>query len=918
MLANFQLSNGVRIDERKTFESPTKLPPTPAAEADLPLHTINDIILARVLHPLDAPLVGYPQSSRGISDYVFYTAKDLDRFTNGVVKTLQDSGLERFSDPIENQVVAILGPSKLDYIVSLFALSTLGYAVLLLSTRLSTEAYIDLLAKPNCNHVLHSFAARKAVRLIEDTVSQVTTALIPKYSFYSQSCIANYRTSNSYRALLTLPLYHNHGLCTFFWSLFKAKPIAIYNASLPLTESFHGVPYVLKLLSEVSGGVEALAKCQQVLFGGSSCPDDLSDYLVDNGVRLISHYGAICTDAWNWTKLGQLMTSDRPVDDKFWSYVRPMKGSLPYLRMEELEDGSYECIALEGLPAKVSFNCDDPPNSFRTRDTFLKHPSLPNAWKYLDRNDDRVTLINGEKVFPVPIEHRIRQSKYMKDNLVFGVGKSIPGLLIVPSVVCQDMAYNEILDVISRETVIILPVGCEYPATHKGTMIRNRTYKQFDHLIETASQRLENGDSSAGEKLQLSAVDLDQYLLTLFRTELGHTDLGLSSEFFEAGVDSLQAIKARGIIRQQIDIGSTELGNNVIFDFVSIKKLAHHPSALRTGHQHWRCNSVKKVYCVVRATSSSNALDRVLQTWLQGLYPCLGFEDLGIPSLVLSELRTSLTKVIQSAWAANFTLGVRSFEAQHIKGIHNLVKLCLSSSRNTPAKLFYFCSSISAAAGTPLPATIAEAPTPELAHAQDMGYARSKSVAERTVQSAAEQTGMIVKVLKVDQIVGDTVTGNWNSTEAIPLMLQTAQTLKALPALDETPSWLPIDVVAEAILALTRLNDTPVSSTAALRRFSHDSKTVYHVQKAETFNWTEDLLPASIKVGLDFEILPKKRWVQRLREGEQDPMKNPAVKLLDFFVEKYDNDSMGRSGLVSAMEKSRAASPSFKRRGEAD
>lgn len=57
-------------------------------------------------------------------------------------------------------------------------------------------------------------------------------------------------------------------------------------------ESFHGVPYVLKLLSEVEGGVEELAKCQQVLFGGSSCPDDLGDLLVSRGVWLVSHYGA--------------------------------------------------------------------------------------------------------------------------------------------------------------------------------------------------------------------------------------------------------------------------------------------------------------------------------------------------------------------------------------------------------------------------------------------------------------------------------------------------------------------------------------------------------------------------------------------------------------------------------------------------
>jgi thioester reductase-like protein len=192
-----------------------------------------------------------------------------------------------------------------------------------------------------------------------------------------------------------------------------------------------------------------------------------------------------------------------------------------------------------------------------------------------------------------------------------------------------------------------------------------------------------------------------------------------------------------------------------------------------------------------------------------------------------------------------------------------------------------------------------------------MGYARSKLVAERIVQAAAEQTGMVAKVLRVGQIVGDTVTGKWNSTEAIPLMLQTAHTLKALPALDETPSWLPVDIVADAVLDLTNLNDTSVSSSTALRKFSHDSQTVYHVQNSRTFNWTEELLPALKEAGLDFEILPKRQWVQRLREGEQDPKKNPAIKLLNFFAEKYDNDNMGRAGLVFVMEKSEAASPSL-------
>ncbi|KAL2813106.1 hypothetical protein BJX63DRAFT_432153 [Aspergillus granulosus] len=1029
MLVEAQLDD-VSLDEKDPLRRVTALPPTPPADLDAPLHTINDILLHRIPYPPDAPLVGYPQSSHGVRDYAFYTAKDLDKFANGAARALQDSGLPKFSDPVENRVVAIIGPSNLNYVVSLFALSRLGYAILLLSTRLSTEAYTNLLAKTSCKHIVYSSAAGKSVTLIQDVVPEINAFSMPDFLEYSKctkssdlqqaalpelsrkwafiihssgstglpkpifqthaACIANYSTSNSYRALLTLPLYHNHGLCTFFRSLFKAKPIAIYNSNLPLTgknilevmevfepESFHGVPYVLKLLSEVDGGVDALARCQQVLFGGSSCPDDLGDYLVNHGVRLISHYGA--------TELGQLMTSDRPLGDKLWNYVRPLRGAQPYLKMEELEDGSYECIALDGLPAKVSSNCDDPPNSFRTRDTFLKHPTIPNIWKYLGRIDDRVTLVNGEKVLPVPIEHRIRQSKFVKDNLVFGVGKPLPGLLVVPSAECDGLSKEEILKLvwpdivaanknaeafsqISRDMVIILNVGCSYPATDKGTMIRNRTYLEFSDLIEAAYQNLENGASKSGQKLTLNLMELENHLLNLFRTELGYAELDLASDFYEAGVDSLQAIKVRGFIKRDVDIGSAGLGHNVVFDHANIKKLAAHLYALRTGEQQdeedeldvmahlidkysnfqvraiteevilltgatgslgahilsrlMQKNSVKKVYCLVRASNPSNALDRVLSNLASRSLPMinvskivalpgqLGSEDFGLPSSILGELHTSLTKVIHSAWAVNFTLGVKSFEAQHIKGVHNLINLCLSSKRTSPAQ-FYFCSSISAAAGTPLPATISEAPIPDLAHAQNMGYARSKLVAERIVQAAAEKTEMVAKVLRVGQIVGDTVYGKWNTTEAIPLMLQTAHTLKALPALDETPSWLPVDIVANAVLDLADLNETPNASYVAVKGFSYDPQTVYHVQNAKTFRWTEELLPALKRAGLDFEILPKREWVQRLREGEQDPKKNPAVKLLDFFADKYDNDGMGRSGLVFEMQKSEAASPAL-------
>lgn len=57
-------------------------------------------------------------------------------------------------------------------------------------------------------------------------------------------------------------------------------------------DGFHGVPYALKLLGENSRGIELMRMCQVVMFGGSSCPDDLGDRLVKEAINLVAHYGA--------------------------------------------------------------------------------------------------------------------------------------------------------------------------------------------------------------------------------------------------------------------------------------------------------------------------------------------------------------------------------------------------------------------------------------------------------------------------------------------------------------------------------------------------------------------------------------------------------------------------------------------------
>lgn len=221
-----------------------------------------------------------------------------------------------------------------------------------------------------------------------------------------------------------------------------------------------------------------------------------------------------------------------------------------------------------------------------------------------------------------------------------------------------------------------------------------------------------------------------------------------------------------------------------------------------------RESPVKHVFCLVRARSPDAAKTRVLSALSARRIPPLSGEELSRASFLPSDLSQAslgldqgttekilqgLTAVIHSAWAVNFNLGVRSFESQHIRGAHNLINLCLRARTVRPARL-YFCSSIAAAAGTPLPATIAESHIEDFSHAQKMGYARSKLVTEHIVKAAGESTGMTASVLRIGQIVGDSRHGMWNTTEAVPLMIRSVKTLGALPALDEACPPLPLPI----------------------------------------------------------------------------------------------------------------------------
>ncbi|KAH6680068.1 thermosensitive gluconokinase [Plectosphaerella plurivora] len=965
----------------------------PVQEDDSTITTVDELVRRRARADPDSIIVSYPSS--GI-DYVDYTMRQLDVFAYRAAKVYQQHIPSRKSSDEKPLTVAILGPSNFEYLVTMLALTKLGYTTLFLSTRISQEAVDNLINLTGAQYLItdarfvdtakesqkalpslgimeivgrsafefsievhadtrmdyHLDPAVEANNLIYIIHSSGSTGL-PKPIYQTQkSAVANYAFSMEMKAFITLPLYHNHGICNLFRAIYCRKPIHLYNADLPLTheyltkimrahrfEIFYGVPYALKLLSESDEGMALLRDLKIVMYGGSACPDDLGNGLVDAGVNLVGHYGA--------TEVGQLMTSFRPPDDRAWNYVRESPKLSPFLRWVPRGPGLFECVVLDGWPSKVA--ASEPDGSYATKDLFEPHPTIPRAWRYVARRDDTIALVNGEKFNPVSTEGAIRSSKHVAEAVIFGAGRPALGVLVVPAESLAGKTEAETLDTIwpvveaacrgveayariSRSMIRLLPAGCDYPRTDKGSVIRQAFYKRYAAEIDETYDR---ADTVAGELQAMSPDELREFVRQILVAALARqVPFDDDTDFFSLGLDSLQAIQMRSEILKTVDVGGKKLGQTVVFDNPSVARLATYLHGLRGETQtdataavedemkslidkyalqpaspaatssssvavtgatgslgaHVVAKlasdpSISTIYCLVRARSDEEAAKRVRASLVQrrvyhslpldqrrkliSLASDLSNAHLGLSEDVYASLRQNLRTAIHCAWSVNFNMRLSSFEKSNVAGVANLIALCRAAG---PSASLNFCSSVSTVVRStvvPIPETV-----PDLEWAQGMGYAQSKSVAEHLCARAAEQ-GVTARVLRVGQIVADTTHGVWNSTEAIPLMLQSAITVGALPRLRETPSWLPVDTVAAAVAEIS-LSDAGSVFT--------------NVTNPKLFDWTNDLLPALKKTGLEFEEVEPKEWVRRLRASEADPALNPPIKLVDFFASKYDKD----------------------------
>ncbi|KAJ2898501.1 hypothetical protein MKZ38_003851 [Zalerion maritima] len=251
------------------------------------------------------------------------------------------------------------------------------------------------------------------------------------------------------------------------------------------------------------------------------------------------------------------------------------------------------------------------------------------------------------------------------------------------------------------------------------------------------------GDSkSNGNGLVLDLPQLEESLLGVFRSKLRYASLAKLTHFFDLLARHLYAIRIGEWVKQEDEINQmssmpkkysdfaehkpgtiTSLAEIVILTGAAgslgphilaqpMRELASRKSTIWSARQTSRMPSTASFLSwhprgshnhhppPEGETSSARSHVKFLLTDLSLL-------TLGVDDAVLSTIRDSLTTVVHSAWAVNFNLGVASFETQHIRGLHNLVNFCLGTRTERLAWLF-FCSSVSVAAGTTPPPVVSE------------------------------------------------------------------------------------------------------------------------------------------------------------------------------------------------------------------
>ncbi|KAG9251640.1 uncharacterized protein F5Z01DRAFT_692015 [Emericellopsis atlantica] len=409
---------------------------------------------------------------------------------------------------------------------------------------------------------------------------------VPQYHEGMIAALHPIHSEDRHATFSTTPLYHggfpdcfrawSSGSMVWFFTegaapitgrnVHKAVRFAQEATGGPLIKYFSSVPYILQLLAEEERGLALLREMDIVGVGGAALATKAGDDLVAAGVNLVSRMGS--------AECGFLMSSHRDFGkDKEWQYLRAVQ-DVRLLQFEPQGDGLSELVVKPSWPCLVKTNRDD--GSYATSDLFEPHPTIANAWRYHSRADAQITLANGKKFDPSPVEASIvASSRMLVDVLVFGGGREYAGALLFvkdgESATDEDI-MNELWPVIrdlndasqshtriSKAMLRVVRAGYRpLEKSSKGTIIRS-------HAEKTYAQSIEALYSGSNTSVHIGDGDISTIVGDCF-FEVTGKQLDPEIDLYQQGVDSITCVQVRKILECRV-LGQTKsLPLNIIYD----------------------------------------------------------------------------------------------------------------------------------------------------------------------------------------------------------------------------------------------------------------------------------------------------------------------------------------------------------------
>ncbi|KAK2061525.1 thioester reductase domain-containing protein [Colletotrichum caudatum] len=398
------------------------------------------------------------------------------------------------------------------------------------------------------------------------------------------ACLAGHR-----RLYLPMPLFHAAGcymliIAAVFWTC----PVVLGSPDRPLTPQSvidavrHArvdtailPPALLEDMRHMPEGVAALRKFGLVQFGGGNLSREAGDTLVKEGVSLHNIIGSTESfifpyfaqknqEMWHWF----IIDSERMGVD--W---RPVSGE---------DDDVYEQVIVRkeggGDPLQGIFITFPDISEYNTRDMYRKHPTLPDHWLFHGRSDNVIVLSNGEKLNPVTIEETVTAHPRVKGAVVAGAMRFQPLLVLEPAepLASEEERESFVDDVwplvakANRETVAHGRIGRAFvgvaspekpfPRAGKGTVQRPLALKLYKDEIDEWYARAEEGAGPVSADVDVSSHQaLVGSIERLFQHTLGSRPLSADSDFFGAGIDSMQVINASRLLRRGLEAAGADI-----------------------------------------------------------------------------------------------------------------------------------------------------------------------------------------------------------------------------------------------------------------------------------------------------------------------------------------------------------------------